>query len=102
LAVGSVLGAMSYSSWSSSQSDCSSTKCTASLRPRAVNEHDAAKTEAAGSTVAVAVGGVALVVGAYLFLNPPRHDENHSTARLAVEPSLSPSFAGLSFHGAFK
>jgi hypothetical protein len=94
---------MSYSSWSSSQSDCSNTKCTASLRPRAVNEHDAAKTEAAGSTVAFTVGGVALVVGAYLFLNPPGHGESHpSTARLAVEPSLAPNYAGLSFHGAFK
>lgn len=103
VAVGAVLGAMAFSDWSSSQSDCSSTSCTASLRPRAVHEHDSAKTEAAGSTVAFAVGGAALVVGAYLFFNPPeRTKKERSKAPLAVEPSLSPAFAGLSLHGAFE
>jgi hypothetical protein len=105
VAVGSVLGAMAFSDWSSSQSDCHSTMCTANLRPRAVHEHDSAKTEAAGSTVGFAVGGVALVAAAYLFFNPPGQERTkmeRSKAPVAVEPSVSPAYAGLSLHGAFE
>jgi hypothetical protein len=105
VAVGSVLGAMAFSDWSASQSDCHSTMCTANLRPRAVQEHDSAKTEAAGSTVGFAVGGAALVAAAYLFFNPPGQEhtkKERSRAPVAVEPRVSPAYGGLSLHGAFE
>lgn len=102
---GLVLGLMAISEWSSSQSDCRSTPtCSPTMRPQAVREHDTAATEATGSTIAFAVGGAALVAGAYLFFTAPSSSSTtgRSTAPVRVEPSVSPAYAGLSLHGAFQ
>jgi hypothetical protein len=103
LAVGSVLGAMAMSDWNASKSDCSATNCTASLRPKAVTEHDSAKTEAAASSVAFVLGGAAIAVGAYLYLSAPEATKNdRPRTSIAIAPSVSPDYAGLSLHGDFK
>jgi hypothetical protein len=99
MAVGSVFGLMSRSSWSSSQSECpSSTNCP--QHGQAVTDHDAASTQATISTVAFAAGGVALAAGAVLWVTAPRA-ATEASPTLRLTPSVGPESAGLLLGGVF-
>ena len=105
VAAGSVFGLMASSAWSTSKSDCSS-----SLRSQcpnyddAVSKHDTASTDATVSTIAFAVGGVALATSVVLFLTAPssRSATGSGATGLRLEASLAPGSAGITLAGGFR
>jgi hypothetical protein len=98
IAVGSILGLMASSAWNSAQNECGSpNKCP---RPsQAVSDQQNASGLATGSTIAFAVGGVALAAGTVLLLTAPRGGS--PTSALMIAPSVLPGGAGLSMKGGF-
>jgi hypothetical protein len=89
VAVGSVLGAMTFSAVGQAKSDCeSSSSC--SSHALAVSEHGVAETYGAASTAAFIWGGVLVAVGAVLFFVAPR-----SSATTTTGVRLSPSAPGV-------
>jgi hypothetical protein len=100
VAAGSVLGLMAISEWSQSRYDCGSPN-NCPRRSAAVSEHDTASTEGTASTVAFAVGGAALAVGAYLWISAPHRaaTTGRSQEPLLIEPIVAPTYAGLAVHG---
>jgi hypothetical protein len=105
IVAGSVLGALAISEASTSRTDCeSSSSCL--QHGEAVTAHNTAATEATGSTIAFAAGGVALAVATYLFLVPSGSGGSgqaspRSRVGVELEPSVSPQAAGLTLHGTF-
>jgi hypothetical protein len=101
IAVGSVFGLMSRSSWSSSQSECpSSANCP--QHAQAVTDHDTASTQATISTIAFAAGGVALAAGAVLWFTAPHAaTEIAPRASLRLTPTVGPGSGGLLLGGVF-
>jgi hypothetical protein len=101
IAVGSVFGLMAHSSWSSSQSECSTSNCP--NRPQAVTDHDSATTSATISTVAFIAGAAALAGGAVLWFTAPRTESPPAatTGRVRVAPGVGPSSAGVLVMGVF-
>lgn len=60
-----------------------------------------ARTNAAISTVAFAVGGIALATGAVLYLTAPSKKSSSTAARLRVAPSVGPRGSGILLGGAW-
>jgi hypothetical protein len=101
IVVGAALGALSFSSWSSSQNDCSSdTKCP--NRSGALTEHGNAITDATVSDIGFIAGGVLVAGGVVLFLTAPSASSNGSGGRgFWVVPSATPHGSGLRIEGRF-
>jgi hypothetical protein len=97
---GSVFGLMAILEWSQSRSDCGSPS-NCNRRSAAVSEHDTASTEGTASTVAFAVGGAALAVGAYLWITAPHRAATTGRSRepIRIEPIVTPNYAGLAVRG---
>jgi hypothetical protein len=101
LAVGSIFGLLTISSWKASQRECSS----ASLCPnptQAVTDHDVASMDGTISTIGFIVGGALMAGGAALWLTAPspRRVSKHPPA-IHVSASVGPQKAGLIMTGAF-
>ena len=98
--VGSVFGALTYSSWSSVGSACGpggASRCSGN--PTAVDaDRSGAVTDGAASTVAFVVGGARIATGVVLFLTGGHRDTGASAA---IVPSVGPGQAGLVVQGAF-
>jgi hypothetical protein len=67
--LGSVMGAMSFSSWSSSKNECGTALCL--NRAQALSDHDSAVTDATISDIGFIAGGVLVAGGVVLFLTAP-------------------------------
>jgi hypothetical protein len=103
LGVGLVFGVLAASAWNSAQSECDgSTPATCPNRAGAVSDHNTTLTDAKISTVGFIAGGALVASGVTLFiLGASRPDPSQPATSLVVNPVISPSFAGLSFGGAF-
>jgi hypothetical protein len=89
VAVGSVLGALTFSAAGQAKSDCeSSTSCA--NHSLAVSEHGVADTYGTASTVAFIGGGVLVAAGAVLFFSAPRASSPPTTGWM-LTPSVLPS-----------
>jgi hypothetical protein len=100
LAVGAVFGLMARASWSSSQSECTST----SHCPRyaqAVSDRDSAASSATVATIAFVAGGAALAAGAVLWLTAPRRGADSTPAAAVVVSPGGPAGAGVTLRGWF-
>ena len=85
LAVGSILGALTFWTWHTAESDCTNKGCAPDAAARSLASQ--ASTEGVFSTVAFVVGGTALAAGAILWLT----DRNSTTSEgLRVLPSVGP------------
>ena len=103
--VGAVLGAQSFSSWSSSQSECGTTSCPD--RAKALSDHNAALTDATVSDIGFIAGGVLVASGVALFLTAPSRSAHAAGATaLRVLPSVVPGSSrtartGIALEGRF-
>ncbi len=85
LAVGSVFGGIALSKDSASKTDCPSSPCANTPQGiRGNQENGDAKNAATASTVALIAGGVAVVVGAVVYLVAPK---GKSSAALTLGPA---------------
>jgi len=99
---GAILGALSFSSWSASQSACGAVHCVD--RPRALSDHDAAVTFATLSDVTFLAGGVLATGGLALFLTAPARapaTAPPASAFVRVAPAAGPGGAGVRLEGGF-
>ena len=96
--VGSVLGALSFSAWSSSKSECSSTSCP--NRTKALSDHDSATTDALVSDVGFIAGGALLAGGLVLYLTAPS-SASTTSGGLRIVPSVGREGTGLRLEGRF-
>jgi serine/threonine-protein kinase len=101
--VGSVLGLLTISAWSSVKNACGpggTTSCAASNPSTVTSDHNTAQTDGTISTVAVIAGGVLFATGLVVFLTGGHHGHEESPA-VAVVPSVGPGQAGVALIGAF-
>ncbi len=104
LAAGTVFGLMAASSGSTQKSDCASAAICPNL-PGATSAHNDAVTFGTVSTVAFAVGGVAVATGMVLLLTAPSSKSVSGSSALRdvrVAPSTSSHTAGLVLSGVFE
>lgn len=101
LAVGAIFGLSALSKNADAKDECrpeAPSKCTA----RGVSLGDEAKGAANVSTIAFAIGGVALATGAVLWLSAPATTSTEgSVAGLHAAPLVGPDVAGAAFGGSF-
>jgi hypothetical protein len=110
VAVGGVLGLMTFSASSQAKNDCESSSSCAN-HALALSEHGAAATYGTGSTVAFIGGGVLIAVGAALFFTSPRSSTPVTTGRLSasspwipvmsIAPTVGPRVGGASLVARF-
>jgi hypothetical protein len=101
VAIGSVFGVMTFSSWSSAGSACGSggtSHCSRAGSAAATSDHNAAVTDGTLSTVAFIAGGVLVASGLAVFFTGGHHEGRPA---VAVAPSFGPGQAGLAVGGAF-
>ena len=97
---GSVTGAMAFSSWSSSQSECGNSGCTD--RAKALSDHDSASTFATVSDAAFIAGGVLVAAGVVLYLTAPSaRSSPSSSGLLLVVPMVGLAGGGMRLEGRF-
>jgi hypothetical protein len=101
VAVGSVLGLMASSKWTSSKQECGTAGCSALDHAAATTDHDSALTLATGSTIAFIAGGAVLALGAVLFFTAPAGGEGSTTEAVHVVPAVGPGTGGLLVKGVF-
>ena len=103
--VGAVLGAMSFSAWSSSKAACSTGPGGCPDRAKALADHDSAVTDALVSDVGFVAGGLLLAGAVALFVTAPSGDGARSPSSTAVSlgvtPALLPGGGALRFGGSF-
>jgi hypothetical protein len=103
--VGSVLGAMTLSAWSSVKNACGAggaSRCSSSNPAAVTSDHDTARTDGTISTVAFVAGGAFVATGLVVFLTGGhRSPEGRPASAVAVAPSFGPGHAGVAFSGAF-
>ncbi len=100
--LGAITGAMSFSAWSSSKSECGTGACPD--RSKAVSDHNAAQTDATMSDVGFIAGGVLLAGGIALFASAPSGSPGPSPTRGAtfrLVPGVGRGGGGMSFEGRF-
>jgi hypothetical protein len=93
IGVGSVFGAMTFSQWSKSKSECAASCAPGS---QAQSDKNSASSSATISDVGFIAGGVLIVGGAVLWFTAP------SGAQLQVTPTASAQGAGFTLRGAFQ
>jgi hypothetical protein len=97
---GSITGAMAFSRWSSSQSECGDAGCTD--RAKALSDHDSASTFATVSDAAFIAGGVLVAGGVVLYLTAPRARSSSSTSgMLRLVPAVGVGGGGMRLEGRF-
>jgi hypothetical protein len=103
--VGSVLGLLTISAWSSVKTACGSGgagNCSASNPSTVTSDHNTAQTDGTISTVAFIAGGALVATGLVVFLTGGHHNHEESPApTVAVVPSAGPGQAGFALSGTF-
>ncbi len=97
LGVGTAFAIVSKGKHDDAESHCTGSLCDAtgvSLRSDAIHAGNAA-------TIALAVGGAALVGGGIVFFTAPRAHASEPTSALAATPFLAPHLGGLALAGHF-
>jgi hypothetical protein len=97
LGVGAAFAIVSKGKHDDAESHCTGSLCDAtgvSLRSDAIHAGNAA-------TIALAVGGAALVGGGIVFFTAPRAHESEPASALAATPFLAPHLGGLALAGHF-
>jgi hypothetical protein len=97
--VGSVMGAMSFSAWSSSQSECGGASCTD--RTKALSDHNSALSNATVSDVGFIAGGVLVATGVVVFLTAPSAPGSPPRTGLQLVPTPVRGGGGVSLEGRF-
>jgi hypothetical protein len=97
LVMGAVTGGLSFSAWSSSQSECGSGGCTD--HAKALSDHDSAVTDATLSDVGFIAGGVLVAAGVLLYATAPK--SSSTTGAVRVVPRVGSSGGGLGLEGQF-
>ena len=97
--VGSVMGGLSFSTWSSSESECSNTSCT--NRTQALSDHNTATTFATVSDIGFLAGGALVATGVVVYLTSPSTASSKSSGMWRVIPRASASGGGMSLEGQF-
>jgi hypothetical protein len=97
LAVGSVFGVLTLSTWGQAKRDCGS-GCAQGSTAR--GEAGQAQTDATISTVAFVVGGLAVAAGAYLFFTAP--PDGGAARGLTVSPWVAAGGGGASMGGTWQ
>jgi len=96
--VGSVMGGLSFSTWSSSQSECGTSSCTD--RTKALSDHDTATTFATVSDIGFIAGGALVATGVVVFLTSPSSSWK-SSGMWRVVPRARAGGGGMSLEGRF-
>jgi len=101
LAVGGVFGGLAFADWSSAKDACSGSPghCTGNVTAAEGHRSDA-ETAATASTIALGVGGAAVVAGAAVFFTARRHPSD-APPGVTVTPGVSIRGGGLLVSGAF-
>ena len=99
LVVGGVFGALSFSKWSSAQTECKTSVACAN-HAQAMSDKSDAATSATVSTVGFVAGGLAVAAGVTLVLLAPGSGGNRGAA-VNVAPSIGPGSAGAVLKGVF-
>lgn len=86
--LGVVAGSLAASSWSRSQSECSTSTCGASAFNLAVSDHDTAQLWANVSTASFIAGGTLLAIGGVLFTAPWIAPGKSTTVGLTIGAKL--------------
>jgi hypothetical protein len=105
IGVGSVLGLLTLSAWSSVKNACGSggpSNCAASSPSSVTADRNAAETDGTISTVAFIAGAGLVATGLVVFLTgTPHGDKENPSPAMAVVPTFGPSQAGVALSGAF-
>jgi hypothetical protein len=94
IGVGAIFGAMTFSQWSTAQSECTNAS-NCGPGSQAQNDKNTATTSATVSDVGFIAGGVLVATAAVLWFTAP------SGLQVQVAPAASPQSAGLSLRGTF-
>lgn len=100
LVIGSVLGVMAASNWSSAKDECSPPSCSPASHSQAESDKNDASSAATGSTVAFIAGGALVAGGLALVLTAPARSAR-SSGSVRVVPLLWAGSGGLRVEGGF-
>jgi hypothetical protein len=94
--VGGVFGGIASSQWTTAKKDCGETieMCPANSVSKAQSEVNSARASALTSTIAMGVGGAALIAGAIAYLMAPNGEHASATA-LQITPVVESTSVGM-------